>query len=52
MPPGSAGSLKLQEYADLLAYLFEMNKFPAGTQELPTARDELESIAIQTTTGN
>jgi cytochrome c len=46
MPVGSPRSLAQQEYADVLAYLFELNKFPAGPQELTPARDELESIAI------
>lgn len=46
MPVGSAGTLKPQEYADVLAYILEMNKFPAGKQELTPAREELERIAI------
>ena len=46
MPVGSPGALKPQEYADLVALIFEMNKFPAGTQELPTAREQLEQITI------
>ena len=46
MPVGGAGTLKPQEYADLLALIFELNKFPAGTQELPAARDQLDSITI------
>ena len=46
MPVGSAGSLKPQEYADLTALILEMNKFPAGSQELPTAREQLELITI------
>ena len=46
MPVGSPGALKPQEYADLVALIFELNKFPAGTQELPTAREQLELITI------
>jgi cytochrome c len=46
MPVGSAGSLKPQEYADLTALILEFNKFPAGPQELPTAREQLELITI------
>lgn len=46
MPVGAAGSLSPQEYADVLSYLFELNKFPAGTQELTPARDQLEHIVI------
>ena len=46
MPVGSPGALKPQEYADLVALIFELNKFPAGTQELPVAREQLEQITI------
>ena len=46
MPVGGGGTLSPQEYADLLAYLFELNMFPAGTQELPPAGDQLTEIAI------
>jgi cytochrome c len=46
MPPGSAGSLKPQEHADLLAYVFEMNKLPAGAADLPVVPDELARITI------
>lgn len=46
MPPGAAGGLRPQEYADVLAYLFELSKFPAGQQELPAARDQLDLITI------
>ena len=46
MPVGGARTLSPQEYADLLAYLFELNKYPAGSRDLPSARDQLELIAI------
>ena len=46
MPVGSPGALKPQEYADLVALILEFNKFPAGQQELPTAREQLELITI------
>ena len=46
MPVGGAGTLKPQEYADLLALIFELNKFPAGSQELPAVRDQLDLITI------
>lgn len=46
MPVGSPKSLSPQEYADLLAFLFELNKFPAGQSELTPAREQLESITI------
>ena len=46
MPLGGEGPLSPQEVTDLLAYLFELNMFPAGTQELPPAGDQLTEIAI------
>jgi hypothetical protein len=46
MPVGSPKTLSPQEYADLLAFLFELNKFPAGQNELTPAREQLESITI------
>jgi cytochrome c len=46
MPVGGAGSLTPQEYADVLAYVFELNKFPAGALELKPGRPDLASITI------
>jgi cytochrome c len=46
MPVGAPRSLSPQEYADVLAYMFELNKFPAGPQELTPERAGLEIIAI------
>ena len=46
MPVGGAGTLSPQEYVDVLAYLFELSKLPAGQQELPAPRDQLEGITI------
>jgi mono/diheme cytochrome c family protein len=46
MPADAPESLKAQEYVDLIAYLFSVNKFPAGEKELPTDQEELEKIRI------
>ena len=46
MPVGSPKSLAPQEYADVLAYILELNKFPAGQQELTPVRDVLEPIRL------
>jgi len=46
MPVGGPRSLAPQEYADLLAFLFELNKYPAGQRELTPAREQLEAITI------
>ena len=46
MPADAPESLKPQEYADLVAYLFSVNKFPAGEKELPVDQAALENIKI------
>jgi S-disulfanyl-L-cysteine oxidoreductase SoxD len=46
MPADAPESLKPQEYADLVAYLFSVNKFPAGERELPADQAALEKIRI------
>ena len=46
MPADAPESLKPQEYTDLVAYLFSVNKFPAGEKELPTDQEALEKIRI------
>ena len=46
MPADAPESLKPQEYADLVAYLFSVNKFPAGEKELPVDEAALGSITI------
>ena len=46
MPADAPESLKAQEYADVIAYLFSVNKFPAGEKELPGDQAALENIKI------
>ena len=46
MPADGPESLKPQEYADIVAYLFNVNKFPAGEAELPTDATALEAVKI------
>ena len=46
MPMDNPGTLKPQQYADVLARLFELSKLPAGQQELPVPRDQLDLITI------
>jgi alcohol dehydrogenase (cytochrome c) len=46
MPADAPDSLKPQEYADLVAYLFSVNKYPAGEKELPVDPDALDGIKI------
>lgn len=46
MPADGPESLKPQEYADIVAYLFNVNKFPVGEAELPTDAGALEAVKI------
>lgn len=46
MPQESPGALRRQEYADVLAYLLQLNKLPAGKVELPAVDDALKKVVI------
>ena len=46
MPADAPESLKPQEYADIVAFLFSMNKYPAGEKEMPADSAALEAIRI------
>ena len=47
MPEDNPGSLKKEEYADVIAYLLKLNKFPAGDKELPIEKDALNAIMME-----
>jgi S-disulfanyl-L-cysteine oxidoreductase SoxD len=47
MPQSNPGSLKRQEYVDLLAYILALNDMPAGSTELPTDESVLREIVIK-----
>ena len=49
MPEHAPGTLKEEEVASLLAYIFQRNEMPAGRQDLPVARDALGQITILAT---
>jgi mono/diheme cytochrome c family protein len=46
MPPGQAGSLSDQDYADVVAGILKANGFPAGPAELPAEVDAARSISL------
>ena len=46
MPFDNPGGLKPEQYADVLAYIFSANKFPAGSQELAHDVAPLQQIQI------
>ena len=46
MPLDSPGRLSRRQYADIVAYIFRVNRVPAGTEELGTALAMLAQIGI------
>jgi mono/diheme cytochrome c family protein len=44
MPEDNPGSLKPQQYADVVAYFLKLNGYPAGKTELASAADGLKAI--------
>lgn len=46
MPTENPGSLSMQSYASILAFILKSNEFPAGDFELAASTDALSSIQI------
>jgi hypothetical protein len=46
MPEDNPGSLERQEYIDVVAYIFSLNAYPAGSADLPGDDDGLKKIRI------
>jgi mono/diheme cytochrome c family protein len=49
MPPGREGQLEGQDNADIIAFILQVNKFPAGPAPLPTQSVILRNIQYQAT---
>jgi S-disulfanyl-L-cysteine oxidoreductase SoxD len=47
MPQNAPGSLSGQQNADILAFVFNANKFPAGTTEMPKEAGILKQIKFE-----
>ena len=47
MPRNDRGVLSDTQYLDIVAYIFQVNGFPAGTEELPLNTDAQKSIQIE-----
>jgi len=47
MPEDNPGSLKQQEYADILAYFLSLNEYPAGDTELAPNAGAMANIKIE-----
>jgi mono/diheme cytochrome c family protein len=46
MPMDNPGSLRPQDYADVISYVFRANRIPAGKDELDTDAEHLKLIRI------
>ena len=46
MPEGDPGSLSPAQYASVVAYLLQLNGYPAGEAALPTALSALRAMEI------
>lgn len=47
MPADAPGTLAPQQVSDVAAYVFKLNKYPAGKTELPTDLGALKGIKIE-----
>jgi mono/diheme cytochrome c family protein len=47
MPQGEEGTLSAKDTADLVAYLFQLSKFPSGSVELGVESSALSQVQIQ-----
>lgn len=47
MPEDNPGSLKKAEYADVIAFILQLNKFPTGAADLPSDKDALSAIVME-----
>ncbi|MGA3185503.1 MAG: cytochrome c [Bryobacteraceae bacterium] len=52
MPADRPGQLSKERNADILAYMLKVNKFPAGSQELPASADALKNIRFDAIKAN
>lgn len=46
MPEGQPGSLRPEEYGDIVAFILQSNDYPPGSEDLPTDPLQLENIRI------
>ena len=47
MPEDNPGSLNAQQYADVMAYFLQLNKFPTGSDELKGDAEVLATIQVE-----
>lgn len=46
MPEDNPGTLKPQQYADVVAYFLKLNEYPTGKTELASAVEDLKAITF------
>ena len=46
MPEDAPGSLELEQYADIVAFVLRLNGFEPGSGELPADADALGTISL------
>ena len=51
MPEDRPGSLRPRQYAQVLAYIFQLNGLPAGEVLMPSSREALRKIIIEGSQG-
>jgi len=47
MPQGNPGSLHIEEYTDILAYMLSLSRYSAGENKLSSSTEYLNSITIE-----
>jgi mono/diheme cytochrome c family protein len=47
MPEDNPGSLKQEEYADIIAYILALNEYPAGEAELQPGASAMAAIKVE-----
>lgn len=47
MPEDKPGSMKPEEYVDVMAYLLKLNNFPTGESDLPVGKEALSAIKME-----
>ena len=47
MPEDAPGSLRVEEYRDVLAYILQTNKLPAGVTDMPETLADLRQIRVE-----
>lgn len=51
MPEDNPGSLERQEYVDVVTYIFSLNAYPAGENDLPADDEALKKVKIDNPPG-